>query len=77
MFELVDARWIGQHFVTYIHYGDSTGLTDEEEKQINNYIGRYDLVETTREASFAKCSVTGYLSDCVKTCFYMLIHEEE
>jgi hypothetical protein len=60
---------IGAHFACPIIYGDYSGLTDKEIKEIDLFMdnlpvknGHFDLVEG--EDNFSECEVSGLLADC-------------
>lgn len=52
---------ITDQFICAIEYGDYTGLSDEEEAQIDNFLASVpsQLFSYSEESHFAKCDVCG------------------
>ncbi len=66
---------IGCHFACSIVNGDNSGLEDNEEIQLNNFLDylkkeykSYDLQmkDFREEPSFTQCEVTNLMSNCVE-----------
>ena len=62
-------------FICPLYYGDTSGLTDEEEKQLNAFVAKYgDNVRDTCDSNeFGECEITGLRG---KTS-YILLKEKE
>jgi hypothetical protein len=62
---------VGAQFIGAIYYGDFTGLTDNEENQLNDFLKGYETDNTHWEVpeddgfEFARCEVSGQFGDCI------------
>ena len=65
---------IGSHFLSAIINADCSGLTDEDERQLDDFLanlppaavgGVWELQDDEYETDFARCEVTDLMSDCV------------
>jgi len=72
--ELLETATVGQHFASPIEYGDMTGLTDHEEAQVNRWLSAYPnaTFKWGEESEFARCEITGLMSNCVEVEIYVL-----
>lgn len=75
-FERVDCA-IAQHFVSALIDGDTTGLEDREEHQLDCFVagltedfvgGHWSVM--TEESNYQHCAVTGLFSECVTVAYY-------
>jgi hypothetical protein len=71
---------IGSPFLSAIINGDHSGLSDQEETDLNCFMdnlpvknGHFDLMED--EGNFSRCEVSGLYSDCVETRLYFPVAE--
>lgn len=64
---------ISEHFLPAIINGDYSGLSDDEENQLNRFLSTANTVDNPRwdidqpenqDAHFAACDVTGLFSNC-------------
>lgn len=60
---------IGDHFISALVYGDYTGLNDEEERDLNNWldsipVGHWEVTDNTDE--FAQCEISMLHGSCVE-----------
>ena len=56
---------IAECFTVYFEYGDSSGLTDQEIEQADNFLKDYknSCFKWSDELHFARCDVTGLYAD--------------
>lgn len=65
---------ISEHFVVALLYGDYTGLADEEEQGIDEFIGslprngHWAVPESSSD--LARCDVCGLISECNQMLFF-------
>ena len=75
---------MGAHFLSAIINGDYSGLSDQDETDLNRFMdnlpdefqlrgGHFDLVED--EGNFSRCEVCGLYADCVEVRLYFPIPE--
>lgn len=69
---LIETCTIAQHFICAIEYGDMSGLDDDEESSVCAWLENYPscTFEYGEYAEFAKCEITGLMSDCVVVKIY-------
>lgn len=83
---LADDIYIGTQFPVALEYGDESGLTDEEIRQLDDWYSGYVSEAEDRytskpclhfdygEASeFETCSVTGLKGNCVAVTVFILV----
>jgi hypothetical protein len=70
--QLIEEVTISEWFICAIEYNDMTGLNDEEESQLNEWIENYPYCtfEYGERDEFAKCKITGLIADCVTVKIY-------
>lgn len=70
--QLIETCIINQVFVCPIEYNDMTGLEDKEESQLNDWLENYPncIFEYGESSDFAKCEITGLMSDCIAVKIY-------
>ena len=72
--QLIETCLIAEYFICAIEYGDTTGLSDKEEIQLNDWLGNYPcsccMFEYGESTEFAKCDITGLMSGCVTVNIY-------
>lgn len=70
--KLIEEATIAEHFVCAIEYNDMTGLDDEEESQLNEWMENYPYCtfEYGERDEFAKCEITGSIGNCVNVKIY-------
>ena len=70
--QLIEEATILECFVCAIEYNDATGLDDEEENLLNDWLENYPrcMFEYGEYLEFAKCGITGLMSDCVTVKIY-------
>lgn len=75
--QLIETCLIAEYFVCAIEYGDISGLDDKEEKSINDWLENYSncIFEYGESSDFAKCEITGLMSDCVTVKIYKDMRE--
>lgn len=66
---------VGVHFLSPIFNGDYTGLEDQEESQLDQWLREFPLDQghfscDYQERFLAHCAVTGLLSDCINICYH-------
>ena len=65
-----DTYSIAEHWVTAIEYGDMTGLTEKEEKELDLFLGSLPSGPLCwswgYEAEFSKDAVTGLMANCLE-----------
>lgn len=70
---------MSKHFLPVLVNCDSTGLSDEEDKQLTDFMLKHDRIdflspvfdyEDLDDTDFRKCAVTGLYSDCVEVSFF-------
>lgn len=77
-FEEYDTVNICTAFVTAFEYGDYTGVSDEEEHQIDEYLSNLPsphYFEYGSESFCGRCKVTGLMADCVEVKIRVEIKE--
>jgi hypothetical protein len=70
--QLIEEATILECFVCAIEYNDMTGLDDEEENRLNDWLENYPgcIFEYGERDEFAKCKITGLMADCVTVKIY-------
>lgn len=70
--QLIEEATILDCFVCAIEYNDPSGLSDEEESQLNDWLGNYPccLFEYGDSGEFARCEITGLMGNCVNVKIY-------
>jgi hypothetical protein len=70
--QLIEEVTISEWFICAIEYNDMTGLDDEEESQLNEWLDNYPccMFDYGDSSEFAKCEITGLMSDCVTVKIY-------
>ena len=70
--QLIEEATIAEYFVCAIEYNDYSGLDDEEESQLNEWLENYPncIFEYGDRDEFTRCEVTGLMSDCVEVKIY-------
>ena len=73
---------ISAHFVGAIIYGDYSGLTDSEAKELDLFMdnlpvdnGHFDIVDYDGEGFFSRCEISGLYSDCLNFRLYFPLNE--
>lgn len=73
---------ISAHFASAIIYGDYSGLTDSEVKELDLFMdnlpvdnGHFDIVDYDGEGFFSRCEVCGLYSDCLNFRLYFPLNE--
>lgn len=68
---------VGLHFISAIIDGDTTALTDREERQLETFLawitedrpgGHWDVM--TESNDFTRCLVTNLMSDCAAVTYW-------
>ena len=64
---------IAQHFVCAIEYGDMSGLTDKEERQVARWLKDYPSAcfEYGKESSFDHCEICGMRAGCIEVKIFV------
>lgn len=73
--EVKDSRNIAANFATAIMYGDITGLTDDEDAMLDDWIEQfgvndYPLFDGIEEPFLAMCDITKCLAECLNVKIY-------
>jgi hypothetical protein len=70
--KLIDETVIGQHFVCPIEYGDVTGLSDDEEALLNQWLSDFPkaVFVWSDDRVFTRCQITWMMGDCVEVKIY-------
>jgi len=70
--QLIETCTITEYFACAIEYNDTSDLMDEEEIQLNDWLKNYPgcMFEYGEYLEFAKCGITGLMSDCVTVKIY-------
>jgi hypothetical protein len=70
--QLIETCTIAEYFICAIEYNDTSGLMDEEEIQLEDWLENYPrcMFEYGDSSEFAKCEITGLMSDCVEVKIY-------
>ena len=73
---------ISAHFVGAIIYGDYSGLTDSEAKELDLFMdnlpvdnGHFDIVDYDGEGFFSRCEISGVYSECLNFRLYFPLNE--
>ena len=73
---------ISAHFVGAIIYGDYSGLTDSEAKELDLFMdnlpvdnGHFDIVDYDGEGFFSRCEISGLYSDCLNFRLFFPLNE--
>jgi hypothetical protein len=73
---------ISAHFVGAIIYGDYSGLTDSEVKELDLFMdnlpvdnGHFDIVDYDGEGFFSRCEISGLYSDCLNFRLFFPLNE--
>ena len=61
---------VAEHWLSAIINGDYTGLSDEEENQLNDWLDDNQEMASHwsdgESMGFDRCEITGLMSDCIK-----------
>ena len=70
--QLIEEATIAECFVCAIEYDDYSGLSDEEEKHLVEWLADYPycIFEYGDSDEFAKCEITGLVGSCVNVKIY-------
>ena len=70
--QLIEEATIAECFVCAIEYNDYSGLSDEEEKHLVEWLADYPycIFEYGDSEEFAKCEITGLMGSCVNVKIY-------
>ena len=70
--QLIEEATILECFVCAIEYNDMTGLDDEEESQLDEWLADYPgcIFEYEESEEFARCEITGLMGNCVEVKIY-------
>ena len=70
--QLIEEATIAECFVCAIEYDDYSGLTDQEEKHLVEWLADYPycIFEYGDSEEFAKCEITGSMASCVNVKIY-------
>lgn len=62
---LIETCTIAEYFICAIEYGDMSGLDDEEERAINDWLEYYPscMFEYGESVEFAKCEIIGLMAE--------------
>ena len=75
MFIEYDTFSISPHWITAIEYNDTSGLSDEEETMLNNWLDNlpegYKSWQYSDDTCFAKDDISKLMADCVEATLYM------
>ena len=69
---------IAEDYLSAIFYDDTTGLEENDEKLLNQWINSLSLptghwsVNNNEESSFSRCEVTGLMADCVSLLWVVM-----
>jgi hypothetical protein len=73
---------IGSHYLSAIINGDYSGLSDQDETDLNRFMdtlpvknGHFDLIDYDGETFFSECDVSGLFSECYEARLYFPIDE--
>ena len=69
---LIEEGKILARFVAAIEYGDYSGLSDDGESALDDWLENYPncIFEYSAEIEFSECEITGWLGDCVNVKIY-------
>lgn len=84
---ILHETYIGTQFPCALEYDDVTGLTDNEERQIDDWVfglideakDHYDIYDPTihfeygEQSEFEVCDITGLRGNCVSVTAFILI----
>jgi hypothetical protein len=66
---------IGSHFVCALEYGDYSGLTDEEENELENFIASlprgYHVWQWGDSEEFSRCEVSDTMGQCINAVLFV------
>lgn len=70
--QLIEEATIAECFVCAIEYCDYSGLSDEEESQLNDWLENYPccMFEYGESSEFARCEITGLMAACINVKIY-------
>ena len=70
--QLIEEATIEECFICAIEYDDYSGLSDEEEKHLDEWLADYPycIFEYGDSEEFAKCEITGLMCSCVNVKIY-------
>ena len=79
-----DTQYIAIHYMSDLINGDSSGLYDDDEKLIEDYLKQYegfyvtfDIEDEEEEPHFTRCAISNSRSDCIGVSIYLeLIHKD-
>lgn len=76
-FDIKGPYSIGRHWLTYLEYGDISGLTEEEEKQADTWLSQFPGASFTYGENwyFATDDISGLKAECVDVNVYIPIKE--
>lgn len=84
---ILHETWIGTQFPCALEYDDLTGLDDDEERQLDDWVlslisfaeDRYNIHDPTihfeygEESEFEVCDITGLRGNCVAVTAFILV----
>lgn len=69
---------IGTHYISAIINGDTSGLNDDEEQMLNDFLscdvfqnGHWAVPDN--DESFSRCDISGLMGDCSDMTFFKAI----
>ena len=70
--QLIEEATIEECFICAIEYGDYSGLTDEEESQLDDWLAHYPycIFEYGNIDEYSRCEITGLMGRCVNVKIY-------
>ena len=70
--QLIEAATIAECFICAIEYNDYSGLSNEEESQLNEWLENYQncIFEYGDSEEFARCEITRLMGNCVNVKIY-------
>ena len=70
-----DSFSICQHYITAIEYGDNTALTDQDEIDLDKFMGNlppgYKCWQYGESAEFTRDDISGLMADCIEVKLLM------
>ena len=84
---ILHEAYIGTQFPCALEYGDDTGLIDDEERQLDDWVlslisfaeDRYNIHDPTihfkygEQSEFETCDITGLKGNCVAVTAFILV----
>jgi hypothetical protein len=74
-----DEATIAQHWATAIEYGDISGLSNREERQLSKWLKQWPSAsfEYGEEVNFERCEISGLMADCIEVKIFMPVKARE